>query len=515
MRKLSAILHTIIFTLYPIIFLYAHNIKEVFLSDIIAPLSAVLICTALFFAAIYFVLFKRNIEKSGIATTLFVILFFTYGRMFYFMRPHFARWGLGSFIELALALMIIFWAVILLTFFKLYRSEKSLDKPAKILNVVGVALMIFVFFNIFSYKEPGTDRRSADKLISREFQEADSDRISSQSPLPDIYYIILDCYGNDEILDKVYDYDNSGFTDYLKSKGFFVSDQSFCNYNKTTLSLLSSLNFQYINFDNVSNFDGSHIKMLIPYVTDNRTCLFLKSLGYELIHFGSWYELTRKNKNADLNINREAYSEFTILLLKSTMLYPVGAFFELSWYFRKDQWLRVRYKLEKFREIIERPGPKFIFAHFIVPHTPFIFDQDGSYKPPGKQVNTSTRDNYIDQLIYINSQIKTVIDAILAKSETPPIIILQADEGPNRNRGREIDFTFTDSLLAFRAESMILNAYHLPGVLANSVLYEGITPVNTFRVVFNEYFGTSYELLEDRSYDIYFNENTDLIRTGE
>ena len=45
----------------------------------------------------------------------------------------------------------------------------------------------------------------------------------------------------------------------------------------------------------------------------------------------------------------------------------------------------------------------------------------------------------------------------------------------------------------------ILNAYYVNDQ-AKKDLYATITPVNTFRVVFNNYFGTTYPLLEDKSY---------------
>jgi len=51
----------------------------------------------------------------------------------------------------------------------------------------------------------------------------------------------------------------------------------------------------------------------------------------------------------------------------------------------------------------------------------------------------------------------------------------------------------------FRIDFGILNAYHLPGD-GNSQLYDSISPVNTFRVIFNQYFGADLKLLEDRSY---------------
>ena len=45
----------------------------------------------------------------------------------------------------------------------------------------------------------------------------------------------------------------------------------------------------------------------------------------------------------------------------------------------------------------------------------------------------------------------------------------------------------------------ILNAFYLPEV-DNDILYPTITPVNTFRVVFNLYFDADFELLPDENY---------------
>jgi hypothetical protein len=45
----------------------------------------------------------------------------------------------------------------------------------------------------------------------------------------------------------------------------------------------------------------------------------------------------------------------------------------------------------------------------------------------------------------------------------------------------------------------ILNAYYLPGA-DPSALYANISPVNTFRVIFNQYFGGHYPMLADVSY---------------
>jgi hypothetical protein len=64
---------------------------------------------------------------------------------------------------------------------------------------------------------------------------------------PDIFYIILDGYAREDVLEKLYQYDNSQFVNDLQRKGFFVASLSRANYIQTLLSLSSSLNLQYLN----------------------------------------------------------------------------------------------------------------------------------------------------------------------------------------------------------------------------------------------------------------------------
>ena len=45
----------------------------------------------------------------------------------------------------------------------------------------------------------------------------------------------------------------------------------------------------------------------------------------------------------------------------------------------------------------------------------------------------------------------------------------------------------------------ILNAYYVPEISENQ-FYENITPVNSFRIIFNDYFNGNYKILEDRNY---------------
>jgi hypothetical protein len=114
-------------------------------------------------------------------------------------------------------------------------------------------------------------------------------------------------------------------------------------------------------------------------------------------------------------------------------------------------------------------------------------------------------ESYLRQLQYLNDRLLGIVDGILAASpDEPPIIVLQADEGPlpERYLRDEWNFKWTDATEAEIEEKFgILNAIHLPGVdPIEAGLYPQITPVNTFRVIFNTFFGGDLPLLPDRVY---------------
>jgi hypothetical protein len=82
----------------------------------------------------------------------------------------------------------------------------------------------------------------------------------------------------------------------------------------------------------------------------------------------------------------------------------------------------------------------------------------------------------------------------------PPIIIVQSDEGPYPDFLDGFEWTETSgSDVDLRTKTGILSAYYLPGT-EEGILYPSITPVNSFRLVFNLYFGTDLDLLPDRCY---------------
>jgi len=322
--------------------------------------------------------------------------------------------------------------------------------------------------------------------------------------LPDIYYIVLDSYTRQDALKEFWDYDNSEFIDYLTSKGFYVASKSRSNYFGTILSLPSSLNMQYINYlsDRVSPRD---VTVLGKMIANSEVSRFLKSKGYRYIlvsdegigggDMDKYAEVLQYKGVFGIKI-----SSFARSLIKTTALQPFAFYFGV--YSTKEK--EILYVFDTVADIPSIKEPTFVLAHVCSPHPPFIFDRNGNLVKPSifrkqdpEERALQEHPAYLEQLIFITKKVETLIDELLSKSDVPPVIILQSDTGPDRYM-RQPGSELTEE--TFMKEKMkILNAYLLPDN-GKQLLYESVTPVNSFRIVFNLYFDTDYELLKDESY---------------
>jgi hypothetical protein len=152
---------------------------------------------------------------------------------------------------------------------------------------------------------------------------------------------------------------------------------------------------------------------------------------------------------------------------------------------------RTRLVLGSMDRLAHMPGPKFVFAHLVIPHPLFVFAADGSPTNPSLFMDANgiySQENYYkgyrNQVAYINNQMEKAVTSLLTESSNPPVIVIQGDHAPWLQRGSD--------------QFKILNAYYLPG--HNDLLYPAISPVNTFRLIFDTYLGAEYPLLEDISY---------------
>lgn len=500
--KKSIVFHPFLFALHPVLFMYAHNIEQVTFPEVLSPLGIVLAVTLALFGLLR--LIYRDIEKAGVILSFFLIIFFSYSRLYQAV----CQLQAGGFIigRNRYLLAVCLFAICSCAFW-LLRTRRPMGNLTRILNAVSIVLIAMSVVNIGVFAFRTGDTRSYLKNVESQLSEVELTRPAAP---PDIYYIIFDRYAAADTLEEVYGFDNSEFLDYLRGKGFYVADRSTANYIKTRLSLASSLNMEYLNY--LSDEFGKDCLDLIPLammIWNNRVARSLQKLGYKYVHLGSTWEVTRDNKNADLNLNYTSIPEFSMLLFQTTMLYTCGIKF--NWFDDRlhERYKSFLYKAEVIGELPELDGeaPLFVFSHFYVPHRPHVLNADCTYLERAQADKRGEREKYINQLICANQKTRLFIDEILSKSKRPVVIILQADEGPVPLRilnfdlnGRLHDVDWREaSREEYREKFRILNAYYLPGVDERE-LYPSITPVNTFRLIFNLYFNAGLELLPDRNY---------------
>ena len=100
----------------------------------------------------------------------------------------------------------------------------------------------------------------------------------------------------------------------------------------------------------------------------------------------------------------------------------------------------------------------------------------------------------------MNKKVKDLVNDILAKARIPPVIVIQSDHGPSStfdHPGLEEPSEVTDTMLNERMT--ILNAYYLPRG-GREMLYDSVTPVNTFCIIFRFYLSATCPKQMDESY---------------
>jgi len=483
-------LHTFLFAAFPIIFLYAYNIEETSISMTFKPLLVVLVGVAifLFLAKLVF----RNWLKAGLFISLGVLIFFSHGHIFTLIGA--LKYQIWKLEIGTVDILFMVWAVLLTgLFFVLLRTKRNLVKITGFLNFISLILVLYLLAisvphevrRLFASPESGgeTTIKSIGEGIGYK---------------PDIYYIILDRYDASRTLKDFYGYDNSYFTDFLEETGFYVAEDSFSNYPRTYLSLAASLNMVY----HTSPMDGGPI----PLVKEHELGKFLKSQGYRYFHTGSWSGASRTSPLADVNFEEvELYldlDEFTLRLIETTAISPVlkkivpgaslGDFHSFHRY-------HALYQFDRIKEVSEiQVGPKFFFAHILLPHDPYVFGPNCEPEDPAG----STIEMFLSNLSCTNKLVKEAVEEILENYSQPPVIVIQADEGHFAMKYKFSDgqhYTQADPR-SLQERARILNSYYLPGIDGEKFLYPSITPVNSFRVILNLYFGTDLKLLPDRSY---------------
>jgi len=448
------ILFPFLLAFFPSWILILKNYDEVIFQDILISLAIISISVIVWIVITKII---KNENKAALITGVGV------GFFFYFGYVQDALDGIMIFnipINKTSILLIISILIFIISTIYFVKSRKSFESTIKIANVITITLILVV---ALQFVIPG-----------------------AYAEKPNVYHIILDEYTDNEILMKKFGYNNEKFLEFLNKNGFYMPDKSFSTFGSTPDELNSILNMDYpIKKGWVSD---SYLAL-----KNNKVMSVFSDQNYSIIETNS---MMRWKNFSDVDtklcydtsfINSEFLDQ---VLGKSIIRYFLEQHHNDT---RRDV---IRCSFNELSEIASQSsGPKYVFSHLYVPHPPFLFGPNGENIIPDHREISGLQSwenpqGYINQLIYATNQVSVVIKNIV-KNDPNAIIIVQGDTGTLT--GTDISTTTMKDI--YQSHS-ILYAVRIPDV--NNL--ESVIPVNTYRIIFNNYFNMNYEYLEQHIY---------------
>lgn len=488
----SGLVAALLVVTVPVLFLWAHNAD-----DRIRPMDVLLVLVWCWVGAACLYGVLRSVlhdpHRAGLAASVLIVLFCAFGHLAG-SRGHHP--GSPRATLLLLGFGVLAGALVVM----IARARSS---PASIVKGVATIAVVLIALDAWTILTAGPVVGASNDLATS--ATADAGSLEPSGPARDVYYLIFDRYASRSVLSELYGFDNRPFLSSLKERGMVVLDDAVANYPGTTHSLASSLNMTYL--DDLASDVGAASDDWGPLQDAFRGSAIQRtfdSMGYRTVHVGSWWEPTFADPSADTNHVFTGLREFPQAFLFTTAAPWLADALHLVDIRdpARTQFERVAFQLEAIGETSMDPEPTFTFAHLTLPHTPYVFDADGRYRPSGRDMPVEVA--YLDQLRATNTMIGDLLDELLGGPDaSDPIIVLQSDEGPHPpalDAEPELRVEWPNAPGAeLERKLRILDALYLPGVPASDV-DRAMTPVNTFRVILNEYFGGDLPVLEDRVY---------------
>jgi hypothetical protein len=484
---------------YPILYLAAQNPGQFQLSTVGVAVLASAVAFVVAWLVLSFVGGTR--ASAALGAAVLISMFYMYGSFVSWLDNFVLGLGLGDFatpnaLDMnpnARHRLAIGWGLIALLVAILVTRAAS-GRGERLVHALTFAAVALCGFSIARIGLGLADGRSATQSDSRVVTAGSS---GSQIERPDVFFVVLDGYARQDVLARYYDFDNGPFLAALRSRGFQVSMASSSNYTWTFLSIASTLNLNYLQpmMPGMLRPDSNDRSALYELIRDNAVARFLRQQGYEVVHVRSTWGATSVNPYADVEVRCETAgyaNEFMRAVAESSWL---GAFNTKGTVGLAQCNLA---NFDSLGRIGGRGRPKFVMAHFILPHHPYLFDRNGRILRDAVVSNQfefqkrlwENRAGYLEQLQFVNAKMLQLVDQLLENNRArPPIIVIESDHGPGIIEGLSGPEHYAIRFANF-------GAYHLPGAPPDLMPSNG-TAVNQFRRILGHYFGADLPPLPD------------------
>jgi len=490
--------HPLLVPLLPVLFLYVNNVAEIAPSQLPVPLGVLIAITLVFWTMGRLVFGSWGKGALAASWSLVFLMFYRYAR-------ESATLLIGRDI-IGRKIGIPVWGSLYLTGVCFIWRTHRVALSNRVASVFTLLLILMQGGTLLAHNlwKPASVTADSLEVDNRQWT------LPAAEELPDIYYFILDGYPRADVLQEVYGFDNREFVEALKARGFFVAQQATSNYPATKFSLRTSLNLDYYTHprDGTGHFE----------IPSNRVASQLKKIGYRYVLVPSGCDFSEYSPLADetLDVGINMRSELGMLLVEWSLASTItnaSSFRDALGTGRLPDLTGVQAWHDHIQHSVEAVGrvrgdrsPVFVFAHVLCPHPPFTFSRDGSVNHAARMTDFSELGTgnpwddpqFANQVAALNHLLLPTIDRILMDRTRPAIIILQGDHGSARQQeslpadGAAWDYRVRERM------RILLGCYATGEVRQR--LYDELTPVNLFRLIFSAQFGADYPLLPDRNY---------------
>ncbi|HEY9504353.1 MAG TPA: hypothetical protein VIQ27_00165, partial [Gemmatimonadales bacterium] len=382
-----------------------------------------------------------------------------------------------------------------------HRRGGLLDGLGRFLSLMAVLLVAYSAFRVGGGFIRG-EEMVANSRLAQELARPIDGPATAPGPRRDIYVIVLDEYANSDVLRERFAFDNRPFEDSLRAIGFYVPPVVRSNYFHTLLSLPSLMNSAHLAV--LEEEIGARVKHpRVPnYLLEhNRVAEYLQERGYEYVFFPSdWWHSTAESPSA--NLVYRAFPGFDLMrsmsggeLERTVRGITILSYFDRSYHWEAEH---VRRTLDGVAGLAgSGTAPRFVFAHIIKPHNPYVFGPDCEVMPRRKEDDDVGP--YIEQLRCINHLLLGTVRRILAESPVPPVIVLQGDHGSKLLHAT--GYLSSDEVppSAARERFGAFGAYYLPDG-GEEAFGDTVTVVNVMGNVLRHYFGARLPRTGDEQY---------------
>jgi hypothetical protein len=474
--------------LLPVFFVFhgfVENVRFIRFSDCL-PLIGVYNIAALALYGLFYVFLKNRI-KAALAASFVMAFYLFFGYFHDFLRNHsifLHRYTILLPFSLALTVLLTLYL----------RKRAPFARLSLFLTILFTA---YIFFDgiVWVWTAAGKAITGPSISLLNPGKYATCDSCSR----PDIYLLVFDEYSNSRTLQERYHYDNSGLDSFLHAAGFHIQQHSRSNYFITPFSMASMLNYNYLKgIAHPQDLQADDYTNIFEPIRKNAVVNFLMARGYSIVN-NSPFDLPEHPSQIEQPFIAVKTKLITYRTLTNYLVRDVGAW--LHDHLHSPHWLLEtdisevdRMNTTFLARTMEESGrqsgsPRFIYCHVMMPHAPFLFDSLGrkrSEEEIGSTDNEARPGHYLGYLPYTNSRIRELITTVKRNSGGQAVILFMSDHG----------YRFWPDGIPRPDFFSNQNAVYYPDG-DYSRLYDSISNVNQFRVVFDKLFDLNLPLLKD------------------